>query len=249
MGREIYVSAGSYFPSFSNHFSGNDILFWYENDDHCGMRFSASSPHVDELSDSQQISARLYSLSLLVNGAHRLEQGRCIPCPIEFTGCEGLGYSASPPFDDYPFTADSRDAPMPDGAADPRQRLSSHLLFLSKKDDSLRSLLFLVGLLSKSSSVERILSWNTLYRVKDTVKTLCKEVGLPLDRYVDMSELGRFAAACNNMSVVGIYARHGHSSNKPPPPTKVMADLDEAEALIVGMASRFVRDYVKVKHP
>ena len=246
MGKEIYVSAGSYFPDFSNHFPGNDIFFWYENEDHCGMRFSASSPHVDELNDSQAISARLFSLSLLVNGALRLERGRCIPYPIEFTGCEGLGYSAFPPFEDYPFTADSRDAPMPDGAADPRQRLSSHLLFLSKKDDSLRGLLFLVGLLSRNSSLERILSWNTLYRIKDTVSTLCRECGFALDNYVNTNELERFTAACNNMSVMGIFARHGQTANKPP--TRIMTDLDEAEALIVGMASRFIRNYLRVKH-
>ena len=133
------------------------------------------------------------------------------------------------------------------GRSDPKQRLASYALYLSKKDDPIRNLLFLVGLLANNSPVETILSWATLYRIHDCAKTYSADLGIAYDSLADKSEIERFTAACNNMSILGLNARHGATRNKPP--TRVITDYEEAEGLILPMAKNLMRAYISAKHP
>ncbi|MCX2802000.1 hypothetical protein OQJ68_09395 [Microbulbifer thermotolerans] len=254
---EFSVSAGSYYPSLTQSFRGNDISLAYE-DDHLGMQFYGYSSHIDCLSDPSQVAKRLYSLQILLNGALRISSGGVNMMPITFGafalcdgGCRGSVYADS--IEECPFDlSPSIDEGLPSWN-DPKSSLPSLLLNRSKHDEKLRGLLFLVGMISTNSANERVLTWSTLYKILDSVKHYSSEFSLPYDSFADKDRINEFTAACNNMSILGINARHGASGNKPP--KRVITDLAEAIELIVSLSESFVREYLarvpfnKSKHP
>src|SRR5690606_29914535 len=61
------------------------------------------------------------------------------------------------------------------------------------------------------------------------------------------SRIERFTAACNNMSVLGLYARHGMTTNTPP--KKVMTDVREASRLLLGMSRSFCQKFIEELRP
>jgi hypothetical protein len=248
---EIAVSAGSYYPDLTQNFPGNDIDLSYEND-HLGMQFFAYSCHVDELDDPDHVAQRLYSLQILLNGALRLNWGHVNSMPVhfsEFARVNGGGRHSvyAKIIEEDPFNRNSEIDQGLTGWNNPKSRYPSHLLSLSKTDDDLRSLLFLIGLVSKNSPIESILTWGTLYKILDTVKHHSKSLQLSLEGFADKQKVSEFTAACNNMSILGVYARHGAAGNDPP--TRVITDLDEAIGLIISMATKFCHAYVRAKHP
>ena len=248
---EIEVTAGSYYPSLSDHFRGDDISLCHE-DDEMGLQFFAYSRHVDGLNGADLVASRLFSLQLLLNGALRTEWNDFNTLPVEFTRfAEATGGGTFPVFaariEEYPFNQGSEGDPLPNGIDNPKGRRSSYLLYLSKKDKAIRDLLFLIGLVSKNSSVEQILAWATLYRILDSVKHHSKSMKVDYKKYASEKSVKRFTAACNNMSILGLNARHGAAGNSPP--TDVMTDLSEAEKLIISMSSDFMKEYVDTKYP
>lgn len=248
---EITVSAGSYYPDLTQNFPSDDIVLNYEND-HLGMQFFAYTSHVDELDDPVHVAQRLYSLQLLLNGALRLCWGnnRAVPiCFSRFTRINGGGQESvyAKTIEENPFTRNSAINHGLIGWNNQRNRCPSQLLNLSKADGDLRALLFLAGLVSTNSPIECILTWGTLYKILDTVRHHSKLLQLEVEVFADKQKINAFTAACNNMSILGIYARHGAAGNDPP--TRVITDLDDAVDLIISMATKFCRAYVSVKHP
>jgi len=248
---EISVSAGSNYSSLADSFCGNDISLCYEND-YLGIQFFAHSYHIDEIDDPIHVAQRLYSLELLLNGALRATSWKRInTIPIQFTGfalCEvGCRYSIyAEDIEENPFSQNpelDKDHSVYDN---PRKNYSSYLFNLAKIDPNLRGILFLLGLISTNSTIEKILTWGTLYKIFDSVKYHSKKIGIPIDKLVDVSKLESFKAACNNMSILGLYARHGVTAN--PPPTKVIIDISEAINLISTMAANFCKRYVQIKY-
>ncbi len=247
---EIAVSAGSYYPDLTHNFPGNDIDLSYEND-HLGMQFFAYSSHVDELDDPVHIAQRLYSLQLLLNGALRLSWGNIRAIPVHFTDfARSDGGERSSVYakiiEENPFSGKPEIVHFPKWN-NPENSYPSYLLHVSKSDRDLRGLLFLVGLVSNNSPIESILTWGTLYKILDTIRHHSKTLQLPFDQLADKQKINAFTAACNNMSILGVYARHGAAGNDPP--TKVITDLDEAIDLIVSMATKFCHAYVRSKRP
>jgi hypothetical protein len=248
---EIAVRAGSYFPYLTQNFLGNDIDLSYE-DDHMGMQFFAYSRHIDELDEPLHVAQRLYSLQLILNGALRLCWGNTQNYPVYFTEfalCESGGRHSvyAHTIEENPFSTDPAiDENLPDWNS-PKKKYSSYLVNLSKHDPELRGLLFLVGLISSNSPIESILTWGTLYKILDSVKHYSQSNNFRLESFADQGRIEEFKAACNNMSILGLYARHGAASNKPP--KKVITDLSEATNLIVSLASNFCDAYVKARYP
>lgn len=248
---EITVSAGSYYPDLTQNFFGNDIDLSYEND-HMGMQFFAYSRHIDELDNAQLVAQRLYSLQLLLNGTLRANWRDANHYPITFTGfvlCNGGGFGSvhADIIEEQPFSQNSEIDVINSAWDDPKLRYPSYLLYLAKKDECLKTILFLLGLVSKGSTVEKILTWGTLYKILDCVRYYSRDIGKSLDDFADRTKINNFTAACNNMSILGLYARHGASANAPP--KKVITDLSEAIDLIVEMAANFCEQYVQVKYP
>lgn len=247
---EIDVSAGAYYPNLAVNFPGNDICFSYEDDQ--GMRFFAYSNHVDVLDDPGRVVQRIYSLQILVNGALRLGWGKingksiCFNRCVRFSDCYKEKVFAKS-IEEEPFSDKLQkiDSVLHDFEKNKTQ-YSAYLLSLSKIDGELRSLLFLVGMVSRNSPIENILSWGTLYKILDTVKYHAKNLDIPLSQLADQQKVNAFTAACNNMSILGVYARHGAKGNRTP--KNFISDLDEAIDLIISMATKFCKAYVLIKH-
>ncbi|RZU99720.1 hypothetical protein [Spiribacter vilamensis] len=249
---EITVSSGSYFPHLAQNFPGDDISLSDEDEEEQGIAFYAYSRHVDELDTPAGAAQRIYSLQLLLNGALRLEWEGVHTHSVRFNTFGRIGsgeinsvYARS--IEENPFSESSVIDEGLGYCKNPKVKFSAHLLYLAKTDEDLRTLLFLVGLVSTESPIESILTWNTLYRIVDTVKNNAKYLNCSLEEFADKNKIKAFKAACNNMSIIGLNARHGAANNEPPP--QVITDLDEAINLIIPMATKFCQFYVQARHP
>lgn len=244
------VTGGGYLQSFATEFQGNDIGFWLE-DDHMGVHVDGYSSHIDELDDPVEVATRLYSLNLLVNGSLNVYRRVLHPIPIsfnQFSPCDesrGVSPVEASVIEENPFSNN----PEIDlqSQADFKSYLPYRIFHLCKIDSDLRGLIFLTGLISINSPLARILTWGTLYKIYDTVKYLSKERNLDFATFASTDDLNRFTAACNNMSILGINARHGAAGNTPP--TRVLTDLDEAIEMILLLVSNFVTAYIPMVHP
>lgn len=250
---EIGVSAGGYYPSLTSQFSSYDIGLVYE-DDHMGMQFFAYSRHVDELNNPKDVSKRLYSIELLLNGALRVAWADYEPCPIKFTYFAELNVGGShnvwaDKIEEFPFQTTVLNQHTHHHLDSPKNYFPSYLFYLSKQSEELRSLLFLCGLISTNTPLENILTWSTLYKIVDCIRHYSKEISIPINDIVDPANLNKFTAACNNMSVLGLNARHGASGNPQPSSDRVITDINEAINLILGMANKFAHKYIAIKFP
>lgn len=243
---EFSISAGSYYPSLTQSFRGNDLSLVYD-DDYLGMQFYGFSSHIDCLEDPSRVAKRLYSLQVLLNGALRISSGGVNMMPItfdKFALCDGgsNGSVHADAIEECPFDlSPSIDAGLASWN-DPKSSFPSLILNRSKYDKELRGLVFLVGMISTRSATEKILTWSTLYKILDSIKHYSSVFSLPYDSFADKKSINEFTAACNNMSILGINARHGASGNNPP--KNVIKDLDKAVALIVSLSNLFVREYL-----
>lgn len=159
---EIGVSAGSYYPSLTQEFWGNDLGLAYE-DDHMGIQFFAFSYHIDEIDDPEHIACRLFSLQTLLNGALRLSWNDNDFIPVKFTHfarCDGgVRHEVhASNIESNPFSSNADIDRFEHHMLPARGRLSSRILNICKKDETLRSLVFLVGLISTNSSLEKIMT-------------------------------------------------------------------------------------------
>lgn len=227
---EIGVDAGAYYQSLADNFNSSDIFLGWE-DDHQGRVFFASSAHVNGIDDLDLVSRRLYALQLLLNGAIRAGFGNLEAVPITFRGfgVEGRAWHQIDPrfIEDDPF-----DKGVPNSAV-PRSNFAAFLLSKSRSNPKVRMLLLMLGLITTRSIEERILAWGTLYKVLETLKSLCSDANIRFDSLADEKRIEKFTAACNNMSVLGVFARHGPSKKPPPAAGKVMTDVDEAVLLMI----------------
>ena len=247
---QILVTAGSYFMSLADNFPGGDIELGYDNDE-LGINFYAFSHHIDVLADPNEVAERVYALQLLLNGALTISRGNTKFQRIEFGGfseCEGGRWHSAyaNKIEEYPFENISVWRENRPAWDDPKNNFSTHLLAAAKVDSDIRTLVFLVGLISKNSPLESILTWGTLYKILDCIRHYAKGIGMSAEDFSSKEGINRFTAACNNMSVLGLYARHGAAAN--PPPRNATTDLDEAISVIVSMASAFCHAYLAKNH-
>jgi hypothetical protein len=248
---EIGVSAGSYYPSLTQRFGGNDIGLSYE-DDYLGMQFFAFSYHIDELDDPEHVACRLFSLQLLLNGALRIEWNENFPVPVQFTRfalCDGgqqHGVHASN-IENDPFSHNPKIDQGECPAFPAKGRLSSRILNLCKKDEALRFLVFQVGLISLNNSLETIMTWGTLYKIYDSVKYHAKLNKYDFGSLTDAKRINQFTAACNNSLLLGVFARHGDMGWGQP--TAAITDINEATSLVINLAHNFCITHINAQHP
>lgn len=244
---EIGVCAGSYYPDLTQKFWGNDISLCFE-DDHMGLQFYAFSHHIDELDDPEQVARRLYSLQLILNGALRLAWNENFTPPVQFTHfylCRGGAHhdvhASNIEFE--PFSQNSDIDRYESKYCPATGRFSSFIVNRCKQDEAMRTLVFQIGLISLNSSLEKIMSWATLYKIYDSVKFYSEKNGYDFSDFCDQKKIKEFTAACNNSMVLGIYARHGEKGWKEP--AAAITDINEATELIIDLAHNFVTMHIK----
>ncbi len=248
---KIGVSAGGYYPSLTQDFWGNDINLSFE-DDHMGMQFFAFSYHVDELDNPEYVACRLFSLQLLLNGALRIDWNENFLLPIKFTHfalcCGGVLHSVhASNIENEPFSKNADIDKYEHKAFPAKDRLSSYILNLCKKDKALRSLIFQIGLISLDTSLETIMTWGTLYKIYDSVRFYSKQNDYNFSSMADPNRIKQFTAACNNSLLLGVFARHGDMGWEQP--TAAITDISEATSLIIDLARNFCVAHIKAQHP
>lgn len=149
--------------------------------------------------------------------------------------------------EEYPFSGNPLINQLKNSLDGPNKSFASLLLHLSKQSTELRTLLFLCGLISVKSTLEKILTWSTLYKILDCLKHYSRKESFDVKLFADSAQLDMFTTACNNMSILGLSSRHGANANKLPT-KKVMTDLDEAINLILSMTKLFATAFISKKY-
>ncbi|WP_349780720.1 hypothetical protein [Xanthomonas sp. WHRI 7065] len=248
---EIFLAAGSDYIDFSQHFTTRHLSLGYEHDEHTGHVFTAYSHHLDHISDHYELSNRIYSLEVLLNGARRISLRSIATMRIEFLVYnmnDVRGQYAIRSIDENPFASPTMPLATTSNS-NPTRHSAGHYFDLAAKDDAVRTLLFLAGLIYKRSIQEIILTWGTLYKIYDTYKWMAGELGVDFESYEKTpGEISRFRIACNKMSIIGLSARHGLEKASKPPKDIPITDLDEAISITLQVAGRICKEYVDVKH-
>ncbi|MCE9564614.1 MAG: hypothetical protein K8U57_21480 [Planctomycetes bacterium] len=248
----ILVQAGNYYHDLAAFFCGDDVSLCHEDDDR-GQYTYAYSAHIDNLTDTEDVSKRLFSLQLLLNGSLRLDWLSVDRSPINFTDFaadKGLRHAVSPvDFEPYPFRAVIAPSfrPIPKAPATADRQFPSLLLHLASRSEELRTILFLVGLIRTHTVENRIAAWGTLYKIHDCVRTYSTQIGRKWESFVADAEMDKFTASVNSMAILGVFARHG--AEKKTPPKRVITSLEEACNLILTYARNFCVAYVNAKFP
>ena len=236
----IHANGGSNYESLADKLGGNDIALAYK-DDCCGIHFFAFSHHIDNLTDIALISNRIFSLEIILNGARRLSSYFDDLYPIRFTGFTdgNQSHEVSPfSFEDTPFRSDLWIDQQATGSKDPKRHQVSQLIQLAKSDDIIKALIIDAGFIRTVDLRDRIMSWNLLYKMIDTIKAGCKRDQINFKDLTSGSDLGRFTASCNNMAVIGHNARHGIKPTKAP--TKILTDFEDASLIVFDICSKFL---------
>ncbi len=248
---EFGIDSGGYYPSLTDNWRGNDFNFTYDNDDNTGMSFYGFSHHLDELENEDEVASRLFSLQLLLNGALRVAWGHADGHPTRFTAFGwydgGTSSGKITRIEEYPFSAIPTPVDNDFSSLDAiKAHFISYLIHLAKEDEELRRLLFHVGLISTTTEFEKIHTWAVLYKIQELIKAMGKGQDWEIDEFVDPSKLKAFMGACNNRSLLGLYARHDQDGGIP---KNSIVDLGVAITLILNMTGNFARSYVAHVHP
>jgi hypothetical protein len=244
---EVEVNQPPYFQSFIQGVGG--VIGLSYDDDNNGLINTMYSLHLDAVDDPEIVRARIASFELLLNGSMRLSGQRFDRMPITFVRfmhikTKEIHSMGATDIADYPFEVDLPHAALLDNSSN-NINASSKLLNLAKDHESIRTLLFMAGLIKTIDTTDRILAWSILYKILETVKYFYKEHSINFDDKHDHKEVQAFTTACNLRSVLGMYARHGHGKPGKKPPTNVLTDLDDAIKFIFAIANEFCKEYIR----
>jgi hypothetical protein len=249
----------SYLESLVSSWNSNDLYFTMEYD-HLDQRiFSAFSPHIENIKNEKELVKRILSLNILVNGALFVAYAKT-RTKVEFTNYhiedkeidntikkDGFAGFWTDSIEEYPFENDESFYIQEENRNLPKRADLDVMLFsISKFDYIIRTLLYQAGVIFNNGINEKILTWTTLYKMVDTIKVGCKEVGVDYKTLIDEVALERFTAACNNPTILGVYARHGGKGRNI---TRIqpITHIEEAISLILCFANRFSKVYVTKK--
>lgn len=251
----VYIDSPHNDYEFLNQrFKNNDIVLSYEYDYHDQLYGVVFSRHIESLDSTKAISKRLFSMQILLNGARFIVLGHETRKRIEFNQFQIKNHTTlldqtikihSDSIEEYPFNGDEEENLTSPDFALPCD-LDSLLFTASKIDHVIRALLFQAGMIRTYNTFDKILTWNTLYKIVDTVKYGCREISIAIDTLIDEDSLERFTSACNNALVLGVNARHGLNARQTPRKTPI-TDIEEAVNLILCLAHRFAVQYVQAK--
>lgn len=238
----------------NQQFNNNDIVLSYDHDYNDQLYGVVFSPHIESLDSIEAILKRLFSMQILLNGARFIILKHETHRRIEFDRFEIINHPIlenqivniyADSIEEYPFEGNEDNNLASPGFIFPCD-LDSLLFTASKIDHVIRALLFQAGMIRTYNTFDKILTWNTLYKIVDTVKYGCHEIGITVNSLIDEDSLERFTSACNNALVLGINARHGLKDKKTPK-KQPLTDIEEAVNLILCLAHRFAVQYVQTK--
>jgi len=238
--------------NLTQRFKSKDITLSYDHDHHEQLYGVVFTKHIESLKSEDDIAKRLFSLQILLTGARFVELAHETHRRIAFDGFQIEDHNSLPngfhkvyadSIEEYPFKgSEEENSKNPDFHLP--CDLDSMLFSLSKVDYVIRSLLFQAGMIRTYQSFEKISTWNSLYKILDTVNYGCKKSNINIDDLIDSSDLNRFTSACNNALVLGVNARHGLNPKNKMPKKEPITHIDEAVNLILCLAKKFVIEYI-----
>ena len=234
----IELRTGNYMDELSRRFGSRDISLNCSDDPETGHVSWALSYHLNGLMELREVIARAFSLQVFLNGSLRVAAQQAKGVPITFTELVNTNSTQrhrldNADFEEYPFSKEPWIDDDPCVFKNPERHPASSLLYWSKKLEPVRIMLIHAGLLSFHDTQSRILAWSTLYKIRDTIIHFCKTKE---DKDAVRKTLKTFDAACNNISVLGIYARHGENGTNADP-QKYGMTIEEASSLVLELAN------------
>ncbi len=232
-------------------FKNNDITLSYNYDHHEQLYGIVFTKHIESLQSVEEIAKRLFSLQILLTGSRFVELAHETHRRVVFDEFEIEDHESLPDgfhkvyadsIEEYPFDSTEEENTKIQDFYIPCN-LDSMLFSLSKIDYIIRNLLFQVGMIRTYQSFEKITTWNTLYKIVDTINYGCKKINMDIKDFIEDSDLNRFKSACNNTLILGINARHGLKF-KDKPKKEPITDINEAVNLILCLAKKFVIQYI-----
>jgi len=243
------------YEHLTQRFHNNDISLSYDHDHLEQLYGVIFSNHIESLNNIDKIARRLFSLQTLLTGARFIELGHETHRRIQFDKFKLEGHNMLPDgihkvhadsIEEYPFEGTEEENQKKPNIYLPAD-LDSVLFSVSKIDYIIRNLLFQAGMIRTYKSSDKILTWNTLYKIADTVKFGCGEIGIKIEDLIDNSDINRFTSACNNALVLGINARHGLNKKNKIPKKQPITDINQAVDLILCLAKKFAIQYITSK--
>lgn len=246
---EVILADAAFLRHETQRWKSKDLILSYDINHLEQYIYSAYSPHIENLSDSEHIMKRVMSLMLLYNGVQYITSLN-LNSKVVATVIHGKGFSGklwASEIEEYPF---EHNEAFYDNSCFKYSdtSLDSVLFDLTKVDTTIRVLLFFAGLISRPNTFEdSILNWGTLYKIYDTVNHGCKEADIDINTLIPKSKIKALTATCNNMSILGLNSRHG-LKDYGSPPTNVINDLEEAVFTVLCLSKNFVIEYIKKVH-
>lgn len=246
---EIILADASFLLDKTQRWKSKDLILSWDSDHLEQYIYSAYSPHIENLQDAKHIMKRTMSLMLLYNGSQYIT-GLNLNYKVRAKSIYGKGFSENlwaSEIEEYPF--DHNEEFYDKSCFTYTNTSLDNVIYdLTKIDSTIRTLLFLAGLISHPNGFEdSILSWGTLYKIYDTVSYGCKEADIDINTLIPKSKINAFTAACNNMSILGLNSRHGLKSYGSPP-KNVISDLEEAVFTVLCLSKNFLIEYILKAH-
>jgi len=246
---EIILADAAFLLDKTQRWKSKDLILSWDSDHLEQYIYSAYSPHIENLSDAKHIMKRTMSLMLLYNGSQYIT-GLNLNYKVRANSIHGKGFSENlwaSEIEEYPFDH-NEDFYDKSCFTYTNTSLDNVIYDLTKIDSTIRTLLFLAGLISHPNGFEdSILSWGTLYKIYDTVSYGCKEADIDINTLILKSKIKALTAACNNMSILGLNSRHGLTSYGNPP-KNVISDLEEAVFTTLCLSKNFLIEYLLKAH-
>lgn len=259
---KIEILVGNTFSAMENFVyswePNDDMYFCKEYDFHEQRIYSAYTQHIENIKYESLIIKRLISLNVLINGSIYISQ-KNIDFFVKFENYnikenelfesiekDNRGGFYTDSIEEYPFNK-NEEYHLENKNLPQKANLECYLFIISKFDFVVRTLLFQAGLISTSTFSEKIGTWNTIYKMIDTIKLGCEEIGVDFNSIIDNTQLKKFTASCNNPTVLGINSRHG-GRGRTVPETKHIKDINEAISIVLNFSFNFIKKYVVSKN-
>ena len=246
---EIILADAAFLFDKTQRWKSKDLILSWGSNHLEQYIYSAYSPHIENLTDVKHIMKRIMSLMLLYNGSQYIT-GLNLNYKITANAIYGKGFSENlwaSEIEEYPFehNADFYDKSC---FKYTNTSLDNVIYDLTKIDTTIRTLLFLAGLISHPNGFEAsILSWGTLYKIYDTVSYGCEQENIDINTLIPKGKIKAFTAACNNMSILGLNSRHGLKSYGDQP-KNVISNLEEAVFTVLCLSKNFLIEYIQKAH-
>ncbi|MCP9750149.1 hypothetical protein [Ferruginibacter sp. HRS2-29] len=216
----------------------NEDICIIEQSDDFGFWLEFSSPHLNDLSDPNEVYNRAFKLKMLLDGVLYIIHENKKSYTQIVLGTLYNGKEKVPLFDrtiknslfDFSYFTEDKNG-------DHKLTPISLLIHIAAKDDFIRNLLQI-----SSSGMD----YNSLYKAVDEIKYFLKGKESLEALGFNAVELDRFNHTANNFETLGIDARHGNKSQKPP---KKPMSLNEAQKLISNIIIAVLKKYYFIDLP